>query len=99
VLRPAAIALLGLLSCLVGATFDSPSLYVPGAARVAITTLAALWVGLAAYGASLVRQRGPRMVVEEEPYPVWVEVRAGVLPPPAGGLFEGCSAGPAGGAG
>lgn len=97
-LRPAAIALLGLLLCRAGATFDSPSLYVPGVALAAIAVLAPVWVALAAHGARLVGQPGPRTVVEEEPHPLRMEVRPGMLPPPAGGLLGGHSAGPAGSA-
>ena len=66
-IRPLTVALLGVLLCLAGATFDSESLYVPGVALVGIAVLATGWVLLAANGATLVRQPGPHTVVEEQP--------------------------------
>jgi uncharacterized protein (DUF58 family) len=87
-LRPLATALLGVALCLAGATFDSASLYVPGVALVAIAVLATAWVALAARGAAIDRHPGPHTVAEEEPYPLRVELRAGLLPPPGGELIE-----------
>ena len=46
------------------------------------------WVRLAAQGATITRVPGPHTVVEEEPYPLRVEVRSGILPPPGGELLE-----------
>ena len=37
---------------------------------------------------SIERRAGPHTVVEEEPYPLRIEVRAGLLPPPGGELIE-----------
>ena len=79
-LRPLATALLGVALCLAGGTFDIVSLYVPG---VALLVLA-----LAARGAVVDRRAGPHTVMEEEPYPLRVEVRSGALPPPGGELIE-----------
>ncbi|MEA2420670.1 MAG: hypothetical protein QOE60_2876 [Thermoleophilaceae bacterium] len=87
-MRPLAVALLGLALCLTGATFDTASLYVPGVALIAIAAGAVAWVALAASGASIDRRTGPHTVTEEEPYPLRIEVRAGVLPPPGGELIE-----------
>jgi uncharacterized protein (DUF58 family) len=87
-IRPLTIALLGVLLCLAGATFDSPSLYVPGVGLAAIAVLATTWVLLAANGAALVRRPGPHTVLEEQPYPLRVEMRTGVVPPPGGELVE-----------
>lgn len=87
-LRPLATALLGVGLCLAGATFDSASLYVPGVALVAIALLATAWVLLAASGAAIERRPGPHTVVEEEPYPLRIEVRSGLLPAPGGELIE-----------
>ena len=87
-LRPLAIALLGVALCLAGATFDSPSLYVPGVALVATALLATAWVLLAASGAGIERRAGPHTVTEEEPYPLRVEMTTGMLPPPGGELIE-----------
>ena len=87
-LRPLTIVVLGVLLCLAGATFDSPSLYVPGVGLVAIALVATAWVLLAASGAAIERRPGPHTVTEEEPYPLRVEMRSGVLPPPGGELRE-----------
>jgi uncharacterized protein (DUF58 family) len=88
ILRPLATALLGVALCLTGATFDTVSLYVPGVALLAIAVGATAWVLLAASGATIVRQTGPHTVLEEEPYPLRVEVTSGRLPPPGGELVE-----------
>jgi uncharacterized protein (DUF58 family) len=64
------------------------SLYVPGVALVAIAVGSTAWVLLAAQGARIERQAGPHTVVEDEPYPLRVEVNAGMLPAPGGELIE-----------
>ena len=87
-LRPLATALLGVAMCLAGATFDTVSLYVPGVALFAIAAGATVWVLLAAKGAAIRRQPGPQKVLEDEPYPLRIEVSAGALPPPGGELLE-----------
>jgi uncharacterized protein (DUF58 family) len=87
-MRPLGVALFGLALCIVAATFDAASLYVPGVALIAIAGGAAVWVTLAASGASIERQTGPHTVLEEELYPVEIEIRSGVLPPPGGELVE-----------
>jgi uncharacterized protein (DUF58 family) len=87
-LRPLAIALLGVALCLAGATFDAVSLYVPGVALLAIAVGATVWVLLAARGATIERRAGPHTVVEEQPYPLRIEASAGVLPPPGGEILE-----------
>jgi len=81
-------ALLGLALCLAAATFDTASMYVPGVALIALAVGSVVWVRLAARGATVARMPGPPSVVEDEPYPLRVEVRSGVLPPPGGELFE-----------
>ncbi len=86
--RALSTALFGVGLCLAGATFDMPSLYVPGVALVLLAVGAVAWVTLAARGATVTRMPGPHTVVEEEPYPLRVEVRSGVLPPPGGELLE-----------
>jgi uncharacterized protein (DUF58 family) len=87
-MRPLAVAGLGLAMCLTGATFDAASLYVPGVALIAIAAAATAWVLLAASGAAIHRTVGPHTVMEEEAYPLRIEVRAGALPPPGGELIE-----------
>jgi uncharacterized protein (DUF58 family) len=86
--RPVLTALLGLALCLAGATFDTPSLYVPGVALMLLAAGSVAWVRLAARGATVERVPGPHTVVEDQPYPLRVEVQSGVLPPPGGELLE-----------
>jgi uncharacterized protein (DUF58 family) len=88
VLRPTVTALLGVALCLSGATFDSASLYVPGVGLIALAVVAVGWVLLAAHGATITRKPGPHTVVEEDPYPLRIEVRSGLAPPPGGELLE-----------
>jgi uncharacterized protein (DUF58 family) len=88
VTRALAAAALGLALCLAAATFDSASLYLPGVALLVLASGATAWVLLAAAGARLVRHPGPHTVVEDELYPVRIELRAGRLPPPGGELLD-----------
>jgi uncharacterized protein (DUF58 family) len=87
-LRPLLTALLGVALCLAGGTFDSASLYVPGVGLIVLAVGSLVWVQLAARGATVKRVPGPHTVVEEEPYPLRVEVQSGALPPPGGELLE-----------
>src|SRR5215216_4496638 len=87
-LRPLYTALLGAALCLAGGTFDTASLYVPGVALVLLAVGSVAWVLLAARGATVHRLPGPHTVVEDEPYPLRVEVKSGLLPPPGGELLE-----------
>jgi uncharacterized protein (DUF58 family) len=57
-------------------------------ALVVLTVSAVTWVELAARGAQLSRSAGPPTVVEEEPYPLRVVLKSGLLPPPGGELLE-----------
>lgn len=86
--RPLATALLGVALSLAGAAFDTVSLYVPGLALLGIAIAAPAWVRLAAHGAAVERRAGPATVLEEQAYPLRLEVRSGVLPPPGGELIE-----------
>lgn len=86
--RPLATALLGLGLCLVGAAFDSASLYLPGVAFVLVAIVAAAWVRLAAIGARVARAPGPATVVEDEPFQVEAEASLGWLPAPGGELTD-----------
>jgi uncharacterized protein (DUF58 family) len=88
VTRAIVTVVLGIGLCLAGATFDSPSLYVPGVGLTLLGVASVAWVSLAARGASLIRLPGPPRVVEDEPYPLRVELRSGILPPPGGELIE-----------
>ncbi len=87
-MRPLAVALFGFAFCLLAATFDIASLYVPGVALILIAVGAFAWVALSAAGAAIEREAGPHTVVEEQPYPVRLEVRMGALPAPGGDLVE-----------
>ncbi len=81
-------AALGLALCLAGGTFDTSSLYVPGVALTVIPLGAMAWVRLAARGASITRAPGPHTVVEDESWPLRLELETGLLPPPGGELLE-----------
>jgi uncharacterized protein (DUF58 family) len=72
--------LLGIGFVLAGAAFDSASLYVPGVGLVLLAIAALVWVELAAKGARLNVAPGAPTVVEGQPYPVRVDVRAGSVP-------------------
>ena len=87
-IRPIVTALLGLALCLAGATFDSASFYVPGVGLIVLAAGAIGWVALAAQGATISRRPGPHTVVEDDSYPLRVEMESGVLPPPGGELLE-----------
>ena len=87
-LRPVLTGLLGTAFVLAAATFDTASLYVPGVSLLALALGAVGWVVLASRGATIERRAGPHTVLEEEPYPLRVEVQSGVLPPPGGELLE-----------
>ena len=87
-IRAAGAAALGAVFIAAAATFDTASLYVPGVALAGIALGSALWVWLAAAGAALVRTPGPHTVEEDQPYPLRLELRAGVLPPPGGELTD-----------
>ena len=80
--------MLGAVMVLVAAGFDTASLYLPGLALLMLGIGSALWVGLATRGASVQRLPGPHVVEEEHPYPLRLELRAGLLPLPAGALRD-----------
>ena len=86
--RAAGAAALGAVFIGAAATFDTASLYLPGVALAAIALGSALWVALAAAGAALTRTPGPPTVEEEQLYPLRLELRAGILPPPGGELTD-----------
>jgi hypothetical protein len=79
---------LGTALLLAGALFDSPSLYVPGAALPALAAGFYAWVRLAARGVKVRRAPGPATAVEGEPYPLRVEIERGRLPLPGGELRD-----------
>ncbi len=86
--RAGAAAALGAALVLAGAVFDSASLYPPGVALLLLSAGAVAWVRLAARSAAVERAPGPTSVVEEQPWPLRLRVRTGVLPAPGGELIE-----------
>jgi uncharacterized protein (DUF58 family) len=64
-----------------GIFFDSPSLLVPGIGLALLATGSAAWVRLAARATRVERERGPATVVEDEPYPLRIRIRRGLVPP------------------
>jgi uncharacterized protein (DUF58 family) len=93
--RAAGAAALGAVMALVAAAFDTASLYLPGLALLVLGLGSALWVGVAARAASVERLPGPHTVEEEQPYPLRLELRTGLLPLPAGELRDPLRAGSA----
>src|SRR2546423_3673786 len=64
---------------LAGATFDSPSLYVPAVGLGLIAVAALVWARLARRGASVERLPGAWSVVEGQPYRPASQARLGRL--------------------
>jgi uncharacterized protein (DUF58 family) len=81
-------ALIGLALLLGGLTFGTPSLYVPAVALLLLGLGSAAWVALAAAGAGVERTAGPHTVEEDSPWPLVLDSRAGLVPPPGGELVE-----------
>ncbi len=73
---------------LAGALFDLPSLYVPGAALVALAVLALAWVVLSSGDARVRRAPGPATAIEGDLYPLRVSIERGRLPLPGGELRD-----------
>ena len=86
--RAAGAASLGFAFAFAGATFDTASLYLPAVALVLLAAGAVAWVRLAALGADIKRIPGPHTIEEGQPYPLRLEVKAGVLPAPGGELTD-----------
>ena len=86
--RAAGAAILGAALALAALLFDTASLWVPAVALIGLAVGAAAWVALAAHGAGITRAAGPPTVEEDQPYPLRLELRQGVLPPPGGELRE-----------
>src|SRR5919112_2875127 len=85
--RASTAAGLGALLVLTAAGFDSPSLFVPGLGLIGLAGFFAAWVELAR-PQSVVRARGPRRVVEGDPYPLRIELRGARVPPPGGVITD-----------
>ena len=79
---------LGLGLALAGVGFASPSLLVTGFGLIGLALGAGLWTELAARRARLVRLPGPARIVEGDIYPLRLELRFGLVPPPGGVLHD-----------
>ncbi len=79
---------LGVALLLAGALFDTPSLYLPGGALVALAIVAFAWVALSARQVRVRREPGPATAVEGDPYPLRVTIDRGGLPLPGGELRD-----------
>lgn len=88
-------ALLGLLMALAAGLFDAEPLWVAGLALLGLAAGTSLWVRWAARGASIRREILQTTVVEDEPLPVRISVRAGLLPLPGGAVEESLLSAPA----
>jgi uncharacterized protein (DUF58 family) len=86
--RAGAAAALGAALVLSGAVFDSASLYPVGITLLLLSVGAVAWVRLAARSAAVDRAPGPTSVVEEQPWPLRLRVRTGLVPAPGGELLE-----------
>ena len=86
--RAAAAAALGAAFIAAALSFDTASFYLPGVTLAVLALGSALWVGLAARGAAVVRTPGPHTIEEDQPYPLRLELLAGLLPPPGGELTD-----------
>ncbi|HEX8742388.1 MAG TPA: DUF58 domain-containing protein [Thermoleophilaceae bacterium] len=80
--------LLGLVLLAGGLGLGAPSLYVPAVALVLLGAGAAAWVAMASAGAGLERTTGPHTVEEGAAWPLLLDVRRGLAPPPGGELTE-----------
>jgi uncharacterized protein (DUF58 family) len=78
----------GLLLVLTAAGFASPSLFVPGVAFLLLGLGSAVWVSLAAHGAGLARRLGSRVVEEDQPLAMHLDIGRGLVPPPGGEIVE-----------
>jgi uncharacterized protein (DUF58 family) len=73
---------------LLGLSFATAPLFVPGVAFALLGALAPGWVWLSGRGARVDRRMGQERVVEDEPLEATLKLRTGILRPPAGEVFE-----------
>ena len=81
-------AVLGAVLLAGGLALGTPSLYLPAVALIVLGVGAAIWVALAAAGAGIERTPGPHTIEEDQPWPLVLDVRRGLAPPPGGELRE-----------
>jgi uncharacterized protein (DUF58 family) len=88
VTRAGGAAALGGLMLAAALAFGAAALYLPAVALLLLAAVAAGWVALAGAGAGLERHGGPHAVEEEHPWPLTLERKPGLVPPPGGELVE-----------
>jgi uncharacterized protein (DUF58 family) len=86
--RAPAAAALGASLTLVGLGFGLLAALVCGIALLVLAVGAFAWVELATVGGRLERDHGPGRLEESEPYPLRIELRRTLLPPPGGELSD-----------
>jgi|tagenome__1003787_1003787.scaffolds.fasta_scaffold20968434_3 uncharacterized protein (DUF58 family) len=86
--RAPATAALGAALTLTGLGFGLTAALVCGIALLVVAIGAVSWVELATVGGRLKRAPGPSRLEESEPYPLRIELRRTLLPPPAGELID-----------
>lgn len=86
--RAPATAALGAVLILVGLGFGLSAALVCGIALLALAIGAVAWVELATVGGRLERERGPGRLEESDPYPLRIDLRRTLMPPPGGELID-----------
>jgi uncharacterized protein (DUF58 family) len=86
--RAGGAAALGGLMLIAALTFDAATLYVPAVALLVLAAGAAAWVALAAAGAGIERRAALQAIEEEQPWPLLIELRPGLVPAPGGEVVE-----------
>jgi uncharacterized protein (DUF58 family) len=86
--RAGGAAALGGLMLAAALTFGAATLYVPAVALLILAAGSAAWVALAAAGAGIARHGGPHAVEEEQPWPLVLELRPGLVAFPGGEVVE-----------
>jgi uncharacterized protein (DUF58 family) len=92
--RALGVATLGAAMLAGALAFGASALYLPSVALLVVAAGAAAWVALAAAGACVERTGGPTTVEEEQPWPLRLELRRGIVRPPGGELVEPLLEGP-----
>jgi uncharacterized protein (DUF58 family) len=86
--RAAAVALCGVVLCVVAFIFDAAPLFVPAVGLVGLGLGVPGWLWLAARGAATQRQLPAERVIEDEPVDATIDVRRGPLGLPGGQVVD-----------
>jgi uncharacterized protein (DUF58 family) len=86
--RAAAVALCGVVLCLVAFIFDAAPLFVPAVGLIGLGAGTPAWLWLAARGAATQRQLPAERVIEDEPVDATIDVRRGPLGLPGGQVVD-----------